>query len=88
MIVDHDVADPSLGEKLPEFRIVPLAGVPFLDETTFFHEPSQTLIAADLMMCGDPKDHWTWRWASRVWGQYGKFKLPPDVRLRTRRGKS
>ena len=87
VIVEHDLADPSLGAKLPGFRIVPLAGVPFLDETTFFHEPSQTLIATDLMMCGGPKDHWTWRWASRIWGQYRKLKLPPDVRMRTRRGK-
>ena len=84
--LDHDIADPTFGEQLPEFRLLPLAGVPFLDETTFFHEPTRTLIAADLMMCGDPKDHWTWRWVSRACGQYGKFKVPPDVRMHTKPG--
>jgi hypothetical protein len=37
------------------------------------------------MMCGCAKDHWTWRWTSRVCGQYDRYKVPPDVRLRTRR---
>jgi hypothetical protein len=36
-------------------------------------------------MCGCPADHWTWRWVSRVCGQYRRFKAPPDVRLRTRK---
>lgn len=86
VVVELDIADPRLASSLPEFRMVPLAGVPFLEETAFFHEPSRTLIAADLMISGCRKDHWTWRWVSRACGQYGRFKLPPDVRVNTRRG--
>jgi Domain of unknown function (DUF4336) len=67
--LDHDLADVStFADQMPEIRMLPLAGVPFLDETTFFHEPTGTLIAADLMMSGSPQDHLSWRWASRVFG--------------------
>jgi hypothetical protein len=31
-------------------------------------------------------DHWTWRWVSRVLGQYQRYKAPPDVRWNTRAG--
>jgi hypothetical protein len=84
VVLDYELPDPEVRSQLTEFRLLPLAGVPFLDETLFFHEPSQTLIAADLLMCGSPKDHFTWRWASRIYSQYGKYKLPPDVRSRTK----
>lgn len=84
VIIDHDIGNAGRDGGLSEFRPLALSGVPFLDETLFFHEPSQSLIAADLMMCGDPKDHWTWRWVSHAFGQYGKFKLPPDVRMHTK----
>lgn len=68
----------------PELTPIPLDGVPFLDETVFFHRPTGSLIAADLLICAGPRDHWTWRMAARVWGRYGKAKTPPDVRTHTR----
>lgn len=84
LVFERDISDPQLAADLPDFRALPLAGVPFLDETTFFHEPSGTLIAADLIMCGCKDDHWSWRWVSRAFGQYGKHKLPPDVWMHTK----
>jgi hypothetical protein len=68
----------------PELSPVQLGGVPFLDETVFFHAPSGSLIAADLLMSACARDHWTWRTAARIFGRYGKIGTPPDVRMHTR----
>lgn len=61
-----------------------IQGVPFLDETVFFHEASGSLIAADLLMSACARDHFTWRFAARIWGRYEKVGTPPDVRWNTR----
>lgn len=82
--LDRTIDDPHLASSLPGFRLVHLDGVPFLDETLLFHEPTGTLIGADLMMCGCASDHWTWRWSSRLFGQYERHRAPPDVRWNTR----
>jgi hypothetical protein len=68
----------------PELIPIQLRGVPFLDETVFFHPISGSLIAADLLMSACARDHWTWRIAARIWGRYGKVGTPPDVRWKTR----
>jgi hypothetical protein len=86
--VELDIAidDERLPSLVPELSPVALRGVPFLDETLFFHTETATLIGADLMMCGCPRDHWSWRLVSRVCGQYERYKAPPDVRWNTRGG--
>jgi hypothetical protein len=84
--LDVAIDDERLPSLVPELVPVPLKGVPFLDETLFFYAKMRTLIGADLMMCGCPTDHWTWRWASRVFGQYQRHRAPPDVRWHTRGG--
>jgi hypothetical protein len=84
LAVDLAIDDARLPALIPELAPVALRGVPFLDETLFFHAPTHTLIGADLMMCGCPADHWTWRWVARVLGQYRRHKAPPDVRWKTR----
>jgi hypothetical protein len=84
--LDVALDDERLPSLVPELSPVALRGVPFLDETLFFHAKTRTLIGADLMMCGCPADHWTWRWTSRVLGQYQRYKAPPDVRWNTRGG--
>jgi len=76
--------DPEYLQQVPELAAIPLDGVPFLDETVFFHRASGSLIAADLLMSACARDHWTWRAAARVLGRYGKNLTPPDVRLKTR----
>lgn len=76
--------DPAYVRATPELTPVQLRGVPFLDETVFFHAASGSLIAADLLLSACARDHWTWRMAARIWGRYGKVKTPPDVRMRTR----
>lgn len=86
VVLDVAIDDERLRALVPELAPVALRGVPFLDETTFFHARTGTLIGADLMMCGCPADHWSWRWASRVTGQYLRYKAPPDVRWHTRGG--
>jgi hypothetical protein len=78
------IDDPGLASSIPELAPIPLAGVPFLDETAFFHRPSGSLIAADLLMCACSRDHWTWKLVARVSDRYGKVRAPPDVRLRVR----
>ena len=76
--------DPAYLRATAELTALPLARVPFLDETVFFHAASGSLIAADLLICAGPRDHWTWRTAARIWGRYGKVGTPPDVRMKTR----
>lgn len=76
--------DPAYVGSTPELTSVQLRGVPFLDETVFFHPSSGSLIAADLLISACARDHWTWRFPARVLGRYGKAGSPPDVRLFTR----
>lgn len=80
----QELAADSFGSALPEFAAIPLEGCPFLDETVLFHRPTGSLIGADLLISADAKDHFTWRWAARITGCYGKICAPPDVRSRTR----
>jgi len=75
---------PEYVRATPELSSIPLGGVPFLDETVFFHAASGSLIAADLLISACAHDHWTWRIAGRIWGRYEKVRTPPDVRMKTR----
>lgn len=75
---------PAYIEATRELAPIPLDGVPFLDETVFFHEASSTLIAADLLICACARDHWSWRLAARITGRWEKLRTPPDVRLKTK----
>jgi len=76
--------DDAYVSSTPELTSIQLRGVPFLDETVFFHAASGSLIAADLLICACAHDHWSWRFAARIWGRYEKNKTPPDVRWSTR----
>lgn len=76
--------DPTYVRSTPELMPIQLRGVPFLDETVFFHSGSGSLIAADLLMSACARDHWTSRMAGRFLGHYGKVRTPPDVRWHTR----
>lgn len=64
----------------PELLLIPLDGVPFLDETLLYHRPTRTLIGTDVALRADAADHWTWRWVARITGCYGKLRVPPDVK--------
>ncbi|WP_428265296.1 DUF4336 domain-containing protein [Haliangium sp.] len=82
--LDADIADPMVAERVPEIQAMPLTGMPFLDETLFFHRPTGTLIGADVALCATHQDHWTWRIPARLMGVYGRIKVSPDVRFRKR----
>ena len=68
----------------PGIEVVPLRGVPFLDETVFFHRATGSLIGADLVMAACAEDHWTWRTAARILRLYGRIFVPPDVKAKTK----
>lgn len=70
--------------RIPEVETLPLHGVPFLDETVLYHEPTQTLLGADMVLSAHAEDHWTWRWAARITGCYDRLRVPPDVRKKIR----
>jgi hypothetical protein len=80
----HQHFEDGGAQAVPELEALPLAGVPFLDETVFFHRPTGSLIAADLVLSAGPGDHWTWRAAARLTGCYGRIRVPPDVRAKTK----
>jgi hypothetical protein len=75
-----DVEIARLGERLPELDVLPLEGVPFLDETVLYHRPTRTLLGADILISACAKDHWTWRTAARITGCFERLRVPPDVR--------
>ena len=76
--------DPAYLHATPELIPMDLHGVPFLDETVFFHAPSGSLIGADLLISACARDHWTWKMAARLVGRYERVSTPPDVRWNTR----
>jgi len=78
--VDVEIHDPQFAEAVPELALVPLAGVPFLDETLLYHRTTETLFGADVVLRADDNDHWTWRFAARVTGCFKRLAVPPDVR--------
>jgi hypothetical protein len=78
--VHVEIHEGALGHLVPELEVLPLEGVPFLDETVLYHRPTQTLLGADVVLCAEPEDHWTLRWAARATGFYERVRVPPDVR--------
>lgn len=75
-----DITDARFHGQLPELQLLPLAGLPFLDETVLYHAPTQTLLAADLLVRASGQDHWTLRWAARLTGFYEQARVPPDAK--------
>lgn len=82
--LDASVTDLAYQHATPELTSIQVEGVPFLDETVFFHRASGSLIAADLLMSSCSRDHWTSQMAGRILGHHEKFRVPPDVRWNTR----
>jgi hypothetical protein len=78
--IDVDIHEPGFTAAVPEFALFPLEGVPFLDETLFYHRPTETLFGADVVLRADEKDHWSWRFAARITGCFKRVRVPPDVR--------
>lgn len=78
--IDVDLADPAFAAQVPELELLPVGGVPFLDETVVFHRPTGSLLGADVVLRADADDHWTWRFAARVMGCYERLRVPPDVK--------
>jgi hypothetical protein len=77
---DLDLHDGQFGKLVPEFDALPLAGVPFWDETVLYHRPTQTLLGADIVCSAGINDHFTWRFGARITGCYERVRVPPDAR--------
>ncbi|HEY8946461.1 MAG TPA: DUF4336 domain-containing protein, partial [Polyangiaceae bacterium] len=80
--LDHDLHDGEFAELVPEFDVLPLAGVPFLDETVLYHRPTRTLLGADIVLSAGSNDHFTWRFGAWITGCYERLRVPPDARLK------
>jgi hypothetical protein len=78
--LDLDIGDAQFAEQVPELEALPLQGVPFLDETVLYHRPTQTLLGADIVLCPNAKDHWSLRFAARLFGFYDQVRVPFDVK--------
>jgi Domain of unknown function (DUF4336) len=76
--LDLDLRDAQLPDLEPLF----LDGVPFWDETVFYHPATRSLLAADLLVRADAHDHFTVRWAARLFGFYQRERVPPDAKKR------
>lgn len=75
-----DICGAQFAEQVPELEALPLRGVPFWDETVFYHRPTQTLLGADIVLRAGPEDHWTLRFGARLLGFYERVRVPPDAR--------
>jgi hypothetical protein len=78
--IDVDIREPTFSQAVPEFALFRLEGVPFLDETLFYHRPTETLFGADVVLRADDDDHWSWRLAARITGCWKRVRVPPDVK--------
>jgi hypothetical protein len=78
--LDLQLDDGKFGELVPELELLPLAGVPFWDETVLYHRPTQTLIGADIVCSAGRSDHFSWRLGARLTGCYERVRVPPDAR--------
>ncbi len=78
--IDMEIREPTFTDAVPELALVPLDGVPFLDETLLYHRPTETLLGADVVLRADEHDHWSWRFAARATGCFKRVRVPPDVR--------
>jgi hypothetical protein len=78
--LDLDLHDGEFGKLVPEFDALPLAGVPFWDETVLYHRPTRTLLGADIVCSAGVNDHFTWRFGARLTGCYERVRVPPDAR--------
>jgi hypothetical protein len=78
--LDLDLNDGQFDKLVPELAALPLAGVPFWDETVLYHRPTQTLIGADIVCSASVNDHFTWRFGARITGCYERVRVPPDAR--------
>jgi glyoxylase-like metal-dependent hydrolase (beta-lactamase superfamily II) len=78
--LELDLQDGQFGKLVPEFDALPLAGVPFWDETVLYHRPTQTLLGADIVCSAGINDHFTWRFGARITGCYDRVRVPPDAR--------
>jgi hypothetical protein len=78
--LDLDIHEPEFLADVPELEAIALEGVPFWDETVLYHRPTQTLLGADIIVCASPEDHFTLRWASRLFGFYETARVPPDAK--------
>lgn len=64
---------PELGGRWRELALVPLGGLPGMDETTLFHPQSRTLVTADLAFNVVSSDAWWTRTFMRLNDAYGRF---------------
>jgi hypothetical protein len=78
--LDLQLSDGKFGELVSELELLPLAGVPFWDETVLYHRPTQTLIGADIVCSAGRNDHFSWRLGARLTGCYERVRVPPDAR--------
>ncbi|HEY3493613.1 MAG TPA: hypothetical protein VGK73_02960, partial [Polyangiaceae bacterium] len=78
--LDLDLHDGEFGKLVPEVEALPLAGVPFWDETVLYHRPTRTLLGADIVCSAGASDHFTWRLGARLTGCYERVRVPPDAR--------
>jgi len=78
--LDLDLHDGEFGKLVPEFDALPLAGVPFWDETVLYHRPTRTLLGADIVCSAGKSDHFSWRLGARLTGCYERIRVPPDAR--------
>ncbi|MES1186951.1 MAG: DUF4336 domain-containing protein [Myxococcales bacterium] len=84
--LDLDLHDGKFSERVPELELLPLAGVPFWDETVLYHRPTRTLLGADIVCSAGGKDHFTWRLGARLFGCYERVRVPPDARKKLEDG--
>ena len=80
--IDLEIQAPAFADAVPELALIPLEGVPFLDETLVYHRPTATLFGADVVVRADAHDHWTWRFAARIKGCFERVAVSPDVRTK------
>jgi hypothetical protein len=76
-----DTVEPAWAEELDQ---VWFHGLPAVNEVVWFHRPSATLIATDLLQCWGGKLDWRAALFARLTGVRKRFDVPRTLRLVTR----
>ncbi len=63
-----------------EITLIPIRGIPKLNECVLIHHASKTLILTDLAFHITPTEHLVTRWISKLYGIYNKFGPTPLVK--------
>lgn len=80
----RELPEPSAADWAPELDWTLFEGIPYANETVWFHRPSASLILTDLLQCWQSPLSWQARLYARLTGVHQRLAAPHTVRALVR----